>query len=633
MAGKAAPKKASKPRAQFDRLVKEFAQRVAQVKILDPACGSGNFLFTAIRLLLDLEKEIYRFASQYGVALLPQVRPTQLAGIEINRYAQELAQVVIWIGYLQWKRHNGFPIPRNPVLDPIDSIRCMDAVLDLANTKCPAEPEWPEAEFIVGNPPFLGDKKMLNALGEGYVTNLRNCYSGRVPGGADLVAYWFDKARIQIQCGKTKRAGLLATQSIRVGANRSVLDAIRASGAIFFGESDRAWIVDGADVRVAMVGFDNGTETRRFLDGRPATIIFSNLTSAIDLTVAQRLQANQGVAFVGSQKGGAFDISALAASEMLHTSGNPHLRPNSDVIRPSANGFDVTRRNRNMFIIDFGTSTAIEFASQYHAPFQYLSQHVAPKKALSREVHDRSQWWLHTRSRPAMRAAFGNQTRFIATARVAKHRVFIWLGIETIPDSRLYVFASSEDSFFGILQSRIHEVWSLATSPRHGVGNDPTYNAQSCFETFPMIENAGSDLLAVAMATVELDRQRNNWLNPPDWTREEILEFPGSMDGPWKRYVHNPDARGIGTVRYPRLVPVDEGAAKQLAKRTLTNLYNQRPTWLDLAHRRLDEAVFSAYGWPADLSDDQILERLLKLNLERQPAKKPSTRSSGSDEA
>jgi hypothetical protein len=122
---------------------------------------------------------------------------------------------------------------------------------------------------------------------------------------------------------------------------------------------------------------------------------------------------------------------------------------------------------------------------------------------------------------------------------------------------------------------------------------------------------------AIAEAARELDRLRNNWLNPPEWTTEEVLEFPGSVDGPWARYVCDPDERGVGTVRYPRLVPKDEACAKQLAKRTLTNLYNERPTWLELAHRKLDAAVFAAYGWDPAMSDEAILEALLALNLAR----------------
>ena len=121
----------------------------------------------------------------------------------------------------------------------------------------------------------------------------------------------------------------------------------------------------------------------------------------------------------------------------------------------------------------------------------------------------------------------------------------------------------------------------------------------------------------IAEATNRLCRLRDNWLNPPEWTRQEVLEFPGSMDGPWARYFHDPDSRGIGTVRYPRLVPKDQECATALASRTLTNLYNERPTWLALAHQKLDRAVFAAYGWQPGMSDEEILGRLLELNLER----------------
>ena len=224
-------RKASKPRAAFDRLLTEFVHRLAHIRILDPACGSGNFLFVAVQLLLDLEKEVVTYGAAYGVTQLPQVRPTQLLGIEINPFAQELAQVVIWIGYLQWMYHNGFHPPRDPVLDPMVTIENRDAILDLSNPAHPKEPEWPEADFIIGNPPFLGDKKMRRELGDHYVTTLRSLYANRLPGQSDLCCYWFEKGRQQIERGRCSRAGLLATQGIRGGANRVVLKKIKETGA------------------------------------------------------------------------------------------------------------------------------------------------------------------------------------------------------------------------------------------------------------------------------------------------------------------------------------------------------------------------------------------------------------------
>jgi hypothetical protein len=203
----------------------------------------------------------------------------------------------------------------------------------------------------------------------------------------------------------------------------------------------------------------------------------------------------------------------------------------------------------------------------------------------------------------------------LATPRVAKYRVFIWIGTEVNADGQLVVFASTDDFFFGVVQSRPHTVWGLELGTR--LETRPRYTPTTSFETFPFPQLHSDHRTTIAAAAKELDDLRTRWLNPPEWTREEILEFPGSLDGPWARYVHEPDSRGLGTVRYPRIVPKDEEHAEKLKGRTLTNLYNQRPTWLDLAHRKLDEAVFAAYGWDPGLSDEQILEKLLALNLER----------------
>jgi hypothetical protein len=217
-----------------------------------------------------------------------------------------------------------------------------------------------------------------------------------------------------------------------------------------------------------------------------------------------------------------------------------------------------------------------------------------------------------------MRNAIGPHARFLVTTTVSKFRPFVWLDATVLPDHQLIVFARADDYFFGVLHSRLHEVWARAqgTQVRERESGF-RYTPTTCFETFPFPRPTPDQQSAIAAAAKELDDLRNRWLNPPEWTREEILEFPGSVNGPWARYLHDPDKRGIGTVRYPRLVPKDDEAAVKLKVRTLTNLYNQRPTWLDLAHRQLDEAVFAAYGWDPGIPDEEILERLLALNLER----------------
>ena len=217
-----------------------------------------------------------------------------------------------------------------------------------------------------------------------------------------------------------------------------------------------------------------------------------------------------------------------------------------------------------------------------------------------------------------MRDALSNLARFIGTPRVTKHRLFTWLEAPTLPDSQIIVFAREDDYFIGVLHSSIHELWARAQGTQLRERESGfRYTPTSCFETFAFPEPTDEQRESIAESARELDTLRTNWLNPTEWVKEEILEFPGSADGPWARYVHDPDERGIGTVRYPRFVPRDDACAAKLKPRTLTNLYNQRPTWLDLAHKKLDQAVFSAYGWPPDLTDDEILQRLLDLNLER----------------
>jgi hypothetical protein len=236
----------------------------------------------------------------------------------------------------------------------------------------------------------------------------------------------------------------------------------------------------------------------------------------------------------------------------------------------------------------------------------------------------RDNWWLFERPRPDLREKMIGLHRFIATPVVSKHRIFVFLDAVTLPDAKIIAITTDRFCDLGIVHSRAHELWSLSLCGWHGIGNDITYNPSTCYQTFPFPEPTDAQRDAIAVAAKELDTLRSNWLNPPEWTREEVLTFPGSVDGPWARYVTDANEKGIGTVRYPRVVPADDAAAKKLAKRTLTNLYNERPTWLDLAHKRLDEAVFAAYGWPVDLSDDDLLARLLALNLERAGAAAPA---------
>jgi hypothetical protein len=617
-AGKSKSKEALGRREREARaLIRAFYERLSEVKVLDPACGSGNFLYVTLQKLKDLEKQVLVYAGDRGLGnFLPQVNPTQFYGIEVNPYAFDLAQTTLWIGYLQWIHQNGYGTPAEPILRPMTSFLNADAVLDLTESDSPREPDWPDVDFIIGNPPFLGNKRMRTELGDEYTSTLWKLYGDRLPATSDLSAYWFEKARKMIETSKTKRAGLLATTGIKQVGSRHVLERINETGTIFFAVSDREWVLEGASVRIAMIGFTSkGDEESAVLDGQEVTGINADLTAGCDLTRKRALASNTGLCFMGTTKVGAFDIGHETATRML-SGVNPHGRPNSDVLRPFRNGSDIVRVNSNRWIVDFGVHTQMPDASLYEAPFEYLVQHVKSERERNNDKWRAKHWWLLGRTLPDFREAVSSLNRYIATPRVSKHRVFVWLDTVVLPDSKVIAIALSDDSSLGVLQSRIHEVWTLATCGWHGVGNDATYNPKECFETFPFPEPTNGQREVITEAARTLDELRTRWLNPPEWTREEVHEFPGSADGPWARYVQDADARGFGVVRYPRLVPRDEQAAVELSRRTLTNLYNQRPAWLTLAHQRLDDAVFSAYGWESSLSDEDILERLLQLNAE-----------------
>ncbi len=436
-----------------------FLDRLRAVRVLDPACGSGNFLYLALQALKDLEREAILWASlTMGVPMqLPEVGPQAVHGIELNSYAAELARVVIWIGEIQWMLGNGFAYVRDPILRPLDNIETRDAVLDVADADNPREPVWPEADVIVGNPPFLGGKMMRANLGDEYVDALFRVWQGRVPREADLVCYWHEKARAMVEEGNVQRVGLLATQGIRGGASRKVLERVKDTGDIFFAWSDEEWVVEGAAVHVSFIGFDDGAQKTRTLNGQLVTTINANLSTGLDITRAHRLAENLGVAFMGDTKGGPFEVSAQVAHKLL-ASPNPDGRSNTRVVRPWANTLDVTRRPRDMWIIDFGAGMTINEAALYEAPFEYVKSHVKPKRDASRSKIQ--QWWRHERPREDMRTALRGLARFVVTPTTSKHRLFVWMDAITLPDHQLIVFAHDDDYFFGALHSAVHELWA-----------------------------------------------------------------------------------------------------------------------------------------------------------------------------
>jgi len=257
-------------------------------------------------------------------------------------------------------------------------------------------------------------------------------------------------------------------------------------------------------------------------------------------------------------------------------SPNPDGRPNRNVVRPWANGLDITRRPRGLWIVDFGVDMSEAQAALYEAPFEYVVQHVRPVRAGLRRAHHAARWWLHEEARPGMRRAATPLRRFIATVRHSKHRLFVWLSPDTLPDSALVVFGYEDNYSFGVLHSRVHELWARGTGTQvREAESGFRYTPSSCFETFAFPRATEDQQTAIAEIAAELDRLRQGWLNPPGMSEAE------------------------------------------LSKRTLTNLYNARPTWLAQIHTRLDGAVLDSYSWPHDLSDKDVVARLLELNLAR----------------
>ena len=607
-----------------------FLERLRNYRVLDPACGSGNFLYLALKCLKDIEHQVNLEAEALGLERQHDVTgPHNVLGIELNEYAAELARVTVWIGELQWRIQRGYGFNLNPVLEPLDHIECRDAVLTADGQ--PAA--WPKADVVVGNPPFVGNKKMRGELGNAYVGALRASYAERVSGGADLVCYWFEKARDMIEAGHLQRAGLVSTNSIRGGPSREVLDRICQSTQIFDAWSDEPWVNDGAAVRVSLIAFGQ-SPLRPCLNGFEVESIAADLSPVsvergqADLTTAVRLRANAGSCFMGVTKVGPFDIEARLAREWL-SRPNANGRPNSDVLRPSWNGIDVTRRGRDTWIIDFGVQLDEYAAALFEAPFEYALATVKPFRSSNNREAYRLNWWRHGEARPGLRALIARLPRYIATPEVAKHRVFVWAPSQVLPDKNLQVTARADDVTFGVLHSRFHELWSLRLGT--SLEDRPRYTPTTCFETFPFpagltpadtahqrTEALASGALipadlapavrplaeAIARTAQRLLTLRDAWLNPPEWTQRVPEVVPLGME-------RSP---------YPDRIVARPGFEADVAKRTLTNLYNLRPAWLAQAHAALDAAVAAGYGWAdytSGTSDDEILRSLLALNVER----------------
>jgi len=466
----------------------QWLEELRAFRILDPACGSGNFLFLGLKALKDVELLSITQAASLGLDREQDLvtGPHNMLGIELNEYAAELARVSLWIGEIQWRIAHGYPPKTNPVLEPLEQIECRDALLSADG----GEADWPQATVIVGNPPFLGDKRMRSELGDAYTRTLRATYADKVPGGADFVTYWFHKASQAMQANRLQRAGLVATNSIRQRANRQVLAQAVAHAPIHDAWSDLPWVNDGAAVRVSLVCWGLPGSAQALLDGQPVQAIHPDLKgqasggASYDLTTAQPLAENADASYFGLCLAGPFKVSPQLAAQWLRQP-NPNGRSNSEVLKPIFNGKDITARWSGQWVVDFGARMTESEASLFEAPFEYVRQHVLPLRAQNRRAARAKYWWRHGEARPGLRQRWEDLSHYIATVETAKHRVFVRMPISHAPEHSLIVIPREDHATFGVLSSRMHVLWAVSRGGRLGIGNDPRYNSLAAFLPFP----------------------------------------------------------------------------------------------------------------------------------------------------
>lgn len=658
-----------------------FHRALCETRVLDPACGSGNFLYVAMEHMKRLEGEVLAALEDLGedqAHLELQghtVDPHQFLGLKINPRAAAVADVVLWIGWVQWhvRTKGKADSIADPVLKKYANIDCRDAVLeydrrdivrdddgkpvsrwDGVTTKPhpatgkevpdetarmevykyvnPRPAMWPKADYIVGNPPFVGGGQMRAALGSGYVDALRHTY-GDIGESSDYVMYWWDRSAHLVRSQEVVRFGLITTNSLSQTFNRRVAQEHMRSAknplSLLFALPDHPWVdsSDGADVRIAMTVGTGGAflgtlmtiaREEKGADGHRNVLlaarrghIHSNLKIGADLTGAVALEGNGQISSPGMKLHGAgFLLDEENAKRLSRYDRIPATWPPNDyLISPYRNGKDLTTRPRGMFVIDlyrvhwepsfkdrsnFDKVDEGDIRAVYPDLYQWLVERVKPgRQARQGQTKDSDEyakyWWLFGKARPYLRAALRDLDRYIVTVETSKHRFFQFLDAEIVPDNMLIVVASDDAYPLGVLSSKVHECWSLATGGRLGVGNDPRYNKSRCFETFPfpIVDEAG---------------------------KRRIRELGEQLDAHRKaRQALHSDLTMTGM--YNVLEKLRDGTAltdkeKDIHEKGLVSVLKQ-------LHDDLDAAVFDAYGWPHDLSDDAILERLVALNAER----------------
>ncbi len=651
LSGKAMQAKLEEARAE----IRKFHHQLCSTRVLDPACGSGNFLYVTLEHLKRLEGEVLNQLVALGEtqALLglegETVTPRQLLGMELNERAAAMAELVLWIGFLQWHiRTQGNKAVAEPVVHDYGNIECRDAVLawdasDLAHDEhgqllsrwdgrtLKAHPvtgalvpdeaalvpqwryigarkaEWPAADFIVGNPPFIGASTMRAALGDGYVQALRGAWPD-VPESADFVMYWWQHAAALVASGKARRFGLITTNSLRQTFNRRVVQAALGKGvALSFAIPDHPWVdsANGAAVRIAMtVGEPAANGQGRLLSvtaeqtgefgevsvtlAEAAGVIHADLSVGANVAAAGALLANENLSNRGVQLfGGGFMVTPKEAAS-LGLGTVPELERH---IRDYRNGRDLTDAPRGVKVIDLYGLTAEQARQQFPALYQRLLERVKPERDQNNRASYRDNWWIHGEPRKVLRKQLAGLPRYIATVETAKHRTFQFLDASILPDNMLIAIASNDPFHLGVLSSRVHEAWALAQG---GTLEDrPRYNKSRCFETFPFPdENTG--------LTSEL--------------RQRIAALAEQIDAQRKRQQATHAGLTL-TGLYNVLEALREGRALTAKEKTIHE--QGLVSVLKELHDELDAAVLQAYGLEPGQSTDALLAHLVALNAQR----------------
>jgi SAM-dependent methyltransferase len=616
--------RAEDPRAAI-RLAHEFHVRLVETRVLDPACGTGNFLYVALELMKQLEGEVLEtlaaLGGQEALALeTMSVDPRNFLGLEINPRAAAIAELVLWLGYLQWHLRNGGDIS-DPVLQSFGNIQVMDAVLrhdgerpnadrtatELAN---PRPADWPAADFIVGNPPFIGGATLRSRLGDAYAMALWQAHP-QVNRSADFVMQWWDKAAdLLTRTGtRLRRFGFVTTNSITQEFSRRVI-AQRLNGRnpihLVMAIPDHPWTRathDTAAVRIAMTvaaaGEGEGVvrpvlraaalhtdQPEVTLGARPGRIN-ADLTVGVDVTRLVPLRAHDELCSRGVALHGAGFIVTPAEAVALGLGWRDGLERH---IRPYRHGRDLMAHPRGVMVIDLFGLSEVEVRQRFPEVYGHLLRRVKPERDRNREEYRRLNWWLFGRRNLELRGFLTNLSRYIATVETAKHRVFQFLDINILPDNKLVCFGLEDGHSLGVLHSRIHYAWYLARAGMIGVYEQPAvYIKTVAFDPFPFPDASPAQRAVIGALAEELDA-----------TRKAVLAEHGNLT-----------LTGLYNLRDK----LRAGAVFTVAEQDLR--VRGRVDLIDELHRQIDGAVAEAYGWPVDLLDEEIVARLVALNAER----------------